>query len=125
MTQKTSLQLTAIYLAVKDMDRAVRFYEKILGKKVDVKDKRMSQFNLDNIVFLLYDPAQDKGEVTYGENAVVCFQVEDLQAMYKLIKKENCPTTEIKTIDNYAYFQAKDPEGNIVEFYKVISNFSH
>lgn len=116
MTNKLP-QLTAIYLAIKDMERAVKFYEKILGKKVDVKDKRMSQFNLGSIAFLLYDPAQDNGKVTYGENAVVCFQVEDLQAMYKLVKKEGCLTTAIKTIGNYTYFQAKDSEGNIVEFY--------
>jgi len=40
-----------MYVAVKDMDRAVKFYEDIFNVKVSSKDERMSSFGFDNISF--------------------------------------------------------------------------
>jgi predicted enzyme related to lactoylglutathione lyase len=113
-------QIKAIYISVKDMDRACSFYEEIFGVKVSSKDKRMSLFNFDNISLLLYNPEADGETVSLGNNIVPNIEVEDIEKMLNIIKSKGCrivmPLTRIGNLD---IFQAEDTEGNIIEFYKT------
>ena len=114
-------QIKAMYIAVHDMDRAVKFYEDIFGVKVSSKNERMSSFNFDNIIFLLYDPKIDGETISYGNNAVPNIEVEDVNKMLELIKSKNCEIIlPPEKIGKYYFFQAKDTEGNIIEFYQIL-----
>ena len=113
-------QIKAIYFAVKDMNRAIRFYESIFGRKVSSKDKRMSSFNFKNIIFLLFNPKIDKEKITYGNNIVQNIEVQDINQMLKLIKSKKCRIVlPIQKVGKYILFQAKDTEGNVIEFYQM------
>lgn len=79
-------KIKAIYLAVKDMNRAVKFYEEIFNVKVSSFDKRMSSFEFDNITLLLFDPSVDNEKVIIGNNAVPNIEVEDINKMLELEK---------------------------------------
>jgi len=119
MTMKP--QIKAIYVAVRDMDRAVKFYEDIFDVKVSSKDKRMSSFDFDNITFLLFNPKLDNETISNGNNIVPCIEVEDINKILELIKSKNCKIImPLKKIENFQLFQAKDTEGNIIEFYQVV-----
>jgi predicted enzyme related to lactoylglutathione lyase len=112
-------QIKAIYVAVKNMDRAVKFYEDIFGVKVSSKDERMSSFDLNNISFLLFNPVIDGETVSIGNNVVPCIEVEDINKMLELVKSKGCEITmPLKRIGKYLIFQAKDTERNIIEFYQ-------
>ena len=115
-------QIKAIYVAVKDMDRAVKFYEDIFDVKVSSKDERMSSFDFDNISFLLFNPAIDAEEVANGNNVVPNIEVEDINKMLDLVKSKNCEIVmPLEKIETYQIFQIKDTEGNIIEFYQTES----
>ena len=117
MTMKP--QIKAMYVAVKDMDRAVKFYEDIFDVKVSSKDERMSSFDLGNISFLLFNPAVDGEEVSSGNNVVPNIQVEDVNKMLELVKSKNCEIVmPLEKIEKYQIFQVKDTEGNVIEFYQ-------
>jgi predicted enzyme related to lactoylglutathione lyase len=113
-------QIKAIYVAVKDMDRAVKFYEDIFGVKVSSKDERMSSFNFENITSLLYNPKIDNETISIGNNVVPNIEVEDINKMLELIKSLNCEIVlPLEKIGKYNLFQAKDTEGNVIEFYQT------
>ena len=112
-------QIKAIYVSVKDMDRAVKFYEEIFDVKVSFQRERMSSFNFDNISFLLFNPNIDGETVSSGNNIVPNIEVEDVNKMLKLVKdKEYKIVMPLEKIDKYLIFQIKDTEGNVIEFYQ-------
>ncbi len=114
-------QIKAIYVAVKNMDRAVKFYEDIFDIKVSSKNERMSSFNFDNIIFLLFNPKIDNERISSGNNIVPNIQVEDVNKMLELIKSKNCEIVmPLEKIKKYHIFQAKDTEDNIIEFYEIL-----
>jgi len=118
MTMKP--QIKAIYVAVKDMDRAVKFYEDIFDVKVSSKDERMSSFDFDNITFLLFNPKIDGEKVTSGNNVVPNIEVEDINKMLNFVKSKECEIVmPLEKIEKYLIFQIKDTEGNIIEFYQL------
>ena len=53
MYERMKARIGAIYIAAKDMDRAVNFYEKIFNRKATYKNERMSVFEFDNITLLI------------------------------------------------------------------------
>ncbi len=113
-------QIKAIYMSVKDMQRAVKFYEEIFDVKVSSSDERMSSFDFENISFLLFDPSVDGEETTIGNNVVPNIEVEDVNKMLDLIKQKSCEIVmPLEEIDKYLIFQTKDTEGNIIEFYQI------
>lgn len=112
-------KLNSIYLAVKNMKRAVAFYEKLLDQKVSSFDNRMSIFNLGEISFLLYNPQHDKEKISYGNNCIVNFEVDDIEKAIKFTQQQHCDEVmKLEKINGYYIFQVKDPEGNMIEFYQ-------
>ena len=113
-------QIKALYVAVKDMNRAVKFYEEIFEVKVTSKDERMSSFDFDNISFLLFNPAIDGEKVSSGNNIVPNIEVGNINKMLELVKNKRCKTVmPLEKIGKYIIFQIKDTEGNVIEFYQV------
>ena len=73
-------RIKAIYISVKNMDRAVKFYEDLFETKVSSLDKRMSSFDFDNISFLLFDSSIDGEKVSIGN--IVVPDIEKLCRRY-------------------------------------------
>ncbi len=133
----------AIYLVVKDFDKSVSFYEKVLDMKVsDVNGKRFAIFNFPGLKLCLmngyYDRENPDQVVTKGEycevydnlsgiadnintrKVFINLGVEDLKAEYSRIKELEIATkmTDIRFINvfsPYWYFTFMDPDGNPIE----------
>lgn len=132
-----------IYLIVKDFDKALDFYRKLLQK--DVTDQNMTRFAVFNIDGLclavmngLFD-TENPEKVTkrgryYGEyddmlnivkkensgKIVINLNTDDLRKEHQRISELGIGTdlTEIRYINvriPYYYFSVKDPDGNIIE----------
>jgi len=113
-------RIKAIYTTVKDMDRAVKFYEDIFDVKVSSKNKKMSSFDFDNISFLLFNPAVDGEKVSIGNNIIPNIEVEDINKMLGLVKSKGCKIImPLEKTETYFIFQIEDTEGNIIEFYQA------
>lgn len=114
-------KIGSIYLSVKDMNRAIDFYENILGTKISFKADRMSGFNFNDYSLLLYNPEIDGGKVEFGNNTIVNFVVDDIKEAEDFVKSKCCEIVmKIEKVEDFMIFQCKDLEGNIIEFFQEL-----
>ncbi|MFW2491944.1 VOC family protein [Clostridium chromiireducens] len=137
------MHLGSIYLIVKDFNKSIEFYEKLLEMKVtSVNMERFAQFEFEghNISIMngYFDNQNPELTIHKGEYVekfdnlvaiadskntnkfVLNFWVEDLEKERERIIKLNISSlvTKIKYINNvmpYYYFQVEDPDGNAIE----------
>ncbi|WP_425445896.1 VOC family protein [Dethiothermospora halolimnae] len=137
------LKLGSTYLFVKDMNKSIYFYEKLLQMKVTSKNfNRWAQFNFDgNCIALMNQQYDDKrmgsGEnlqgvyseeylerykdfkITYGNNFVLNFYINNLNAEYERLKKLDIgkvsPVMYLNVASPYYFFTIEDPDGNTIE----------
>lgn len=133
----------SIYLIVKDFDKSISFYEKVLDMKVSATNgKRFAIFNNTGLNLCLmngyYDDENSSQVMTKGEywdiydnqskiadsvnnhKVFINLGVDDLKAEYKRIKElgiaeQLTPIRFIHVFSPYWYFTFMDPDGNPIE----------
>ena len=115
------------YLKVRDMDRAVNFYEAFLG--VEAEYRYRDRWVSINERLGLYNPSYDiqhgvplteyDRELSIGNNVVVVFSSDDVDGDHERVRSLGATgiteIVEVNLMAPYRFFQFKDPEGNIVE----------
>lgn len=137
------MHLGSIYLIVRDFNKSVRFYEKLLQMSVSSQNmQRFAQFEFNgkNISIMngYFDAMNPNLTVRKGEyveefdNLVAIVEAENTHKFVLNLWTENLEQeryrikqldisgqlTSIKYINNvspYYYFQLKDPDGNVIE----------
>lgn len=133
----------SIYLVVKDFDKSVSFYEKILDMPVSATNgKRFAMFHNEGLNLCLmngyYDDENGNQIITKGDywdiydnhskiadgmnthKVFINLGVENLQAEYERIKGlgiavQLTPIRYIHVFSPYWYFTFMDPDGNPIE----------
>lgn len=112
------MTLNSLYVCVKDMERAIDFYEKFFEQSVNKRHEVLSIFNFKGFRFCLFNNSKVNEEVTWGDNCLPSFEVNDMD---KLIKKIDELGAEIvfplTKIDRNLVLEFKDSEGNDIEVY--------
>ena len=114
------LTLNSLYICVKDMNRAINFYEQFFEQKVNTNDDIFSVFNINEFRFCLFNNSKMNETVTWGDNCLPSFQVNDMRKLTEKLKTLNAeivfPLTKIK--GNWV-LEFKDSEGNDIEVYCI------
>lgn len=107
-------KISSLYICVKDMERAIRFYEEFFGCPAAEVDAVYSVFDIDGFRFGLFAYQAMSEEHTFGSNCLPSVSFDDLQTLEaKLEGKEICfPLTRIK--GNWVA-EFVDSEGNHIE----------
>lgn len=116
-------KLVMTYVCVKNMKRAVKFYEKLLNKKIVNRFKdRWADFDTGKGFSLgLYNPAFDKGKYSIGSNVILNFQTKDIKKELERIRKfapeltKNTKIYYVNFMQPYYFISIKDTEGNRIE----------
>jgi len=137
------LHLGSTYLIVKDMQKSIEFYEKLLDMNVSAQNyNRWAQFNFEGKCIALYNKEYDKKliesnkdlelhynevylayfqerEIKYGNNMVLNFWIENLNTEYERIKQLQIGTLSdimyLNIASPYYFFVLEDPDGNTIE----------
>lgn len=137
------LHLGSIYLITKNMEKSIEFYEKLLQMKPSARNSdRWVQFNFEGKCIALYNNQFDKRmiedgnnleqhydnkylryykqrKISYGNNIVLNFWIEDLKNEYERVKRLDIGNvSEIMYLNissQYYFFIVEDPDGNTIE----------
>lgn len=115
------LHLGSIYLIVRDFERAIAFYEKLLSMPVSTRNcgNRFAEFFFDNKCLALMNEKNLEGHhYTEGDyKFVLNFWVEDLEKEYRRIEQLKIgEMTEIRKVhEGYYYFHLWDEDRNVIE----------
>ena len=110
-------KFSSAYYVVKDMDKAVGFYQDILGLNIKFRDgDRWTQFDVNGVAVALADPSE--GTVPPGGGGTVVLEVEDLGEMRDTLTQNGVTVNDIVDMGGHGqYFTAVDPAGNIVQIF--------
>lgn len=119
------ININSLYICVKNMDRAVGFYEKFFQQAVYKKDEIFSIFDINGFRFCLFDNSKVHEKVVWGDNCLPSFEVNDINVLVKKLNELGAyivfPLTKIN--NNYV-LEFKDTEGNDIEVYsKITANY--
>ena len=76
-----NFNLNSLYICVKDMDRAIDFYEKLLEQSVNNRDEVFSIFNIDGFKFCLFNNTKVREKVNWGDSCLPSFEVNDMKKL--------------------------------------------
>lgn len=114
------MNLSSMYICVRDMDRAIDFYEDLLDQTVTEKDDVYSVFDINGFRLGLFAFEKKGEEHVFGSNCLPSLSVDSLSVLEKKINgREVCfPLTRIK--DNWVV-EIVDSEGNHIEMTAPVS----
>jgi len=114
MLRKMNCKIASLYICVKDMSRAVRFYEDLFEQSVTERDDTYSVFDVNGFRFGLFAYKTMNEEHIFGSNCLPSIGFENIDVLKaKLEGKEICfPLTKIR--GNWVA-EFVDSEGNHVE----------
>lgn len=106
--------IKSLYLCVKDMERAIQFYENFFEKEVTVRDEIYSVFDIDGFRLGLFANEKKNEMHSFGSNCLPSIDVENLDVLKrKIADLEICfPLTQINS--NWVT-EFVDSEGNHIE----------
>lgn len=110
-------KFSSAYYVVKDMDKAVGFYQDILGLNIKFRDgDRWTQFDVNGVAVALADPSE--GSVPPGGGGTVVLEVDDLAETRDKLTQNGITVNDIVDMGGHGqYFTAVDPAGNIVQIF--------
>lgn len=117
------LHLGSVYLIVRDFERSVGFYEKLLCQQVDNRCRsgnKFVEFYVDNKCIALMNQSNLHGHAIDPASPykfVLNFWVEDLRREHERVKALAIgAVTEIRQAHpTYHYFHLTDPDNNVIE----------
>ena len=111
-----NFNIKSLYVCVKDMERAIEFYEKLLGQKVTKRDEVYSVFDINGFRYGLFANERVNETKVWGNNCLPSLEVNDIEMIEKLLHDLNCPIVfPLTVIGNNKVLEFKDSEGNDIE----------
>ncbi len=109
-------RVQSVYYTVKDMDRAVAFYEGALGMKLKFRDgDKWAQFDGGNVSVAL-SSAEESASAEGG--AVVALEVDDMAAYEAKLRAAGAAVLKRRDMGAHGIVVAfRDSEGNIAQVF--------
>jgi catechol 2,3-dioxygenase-like lactoylglutathione lyase family enzyme len=117
--------LDHVYYWTADLDRAVKFYQDVLGLRLAFREgSKWAEFEAGPIRLALHGAVEGRAIEEGGATAV--FRVDDLDASRARLETEGVEFEEhIGEVEGYARFASfRDPDGNIVQIIEYVGRGS-
>jgi predicted enzyme related to lactoylglutathione lyase len=118
-----SFCIKSMYICVKDMNRAINFYEKLLNQKVSERNEIYSVFDINGFRYGLFAYQLTNENKTWGNNCLPSIEVNDIERFIERIHELNCSIVfPTKRIGKNMVLEFTDSEGNTIEATSPIKN---
>lgn len=109
-------QLKSLYICVKDMQRAINFYENLLGQKVTEKSEIYSVFDICGFRYGLFANEKMNETKKWGNNCLPSLSVNKIDLILKKLEDLNCTIVfPLTIIGKNKVLEFIDSEGNTIE----------
>jgi predicted enzyme related to lactoylglutathione lyase len=105
-----TFRFDCVFYFVSDRDRAVSFYETVLGLQLSSRDD-VARFHIDGVLFELV-PTDDSALLTGRGNARLTLDVNDIEATVSDLKAKGVRTSGIRAVSKGRVGSLFDPDGN-------------
>ncbi|SDM59641.1 VOC family protein [Acetanaerobacterium elongatum] len=113
---KPFFELKSLYICVKDMERAIRFYEYLLGQRVTEKSDIYSVFNIGGFRYGLFAHEKMNEPKSWGNNCLPSLTVSSLDTALERLQALHAPIVfPLTAIGTNLVLEFADSEGNIIE----------
>ena len=99
-----------VFYYVSDLDRAVSFYETVLGFQLASSDD-VARFRVDGVLFELV-PTNDPALLTGSGNARLTLEVDDIESTLQDLDAKGVRTSDVRTVSNGRVGSLYDPDDN-------------
>lgn len=106
--------INSLYLCVKDMKRAIEFYEEFFEQKVTKRDKIYSVFDINGFRLGLFAYQKMNEQHTFGSNCLPSVSVDSCDILKHKLKKLKV-IFPLKQIGSNWVSEFEDSEGNHIE----------
>jgi predicted enzyme related to lactoylglutathione lyase len=111
-----TFRIKSLYVCVNDMQRAIEFYEKLLGQKVTERDEIYSVFDINGFRYGLFANQKANETKVWGNNCLPSLEVNDINFIQKTLEELNCPIVfPLTIIGKNKVLEFTDSEGNDIE----------
>jgi len=109
-------RVQSVYYTVKDMNRAVAFYENAMGMKLKFRDgDKWAQFDAGNVSVALSSPEESASK---EGGAVVAFEVDDMAAHEAKLVASGGVVLQRRDMGSHGQVVAfRDCDGNVVQLF--------
>lgn len=109
-------RMNSLYICVKDMKRAINFYESLLKKTVTEYDEIYSVFDIKGFRFGLFANEKVNESHIYGDSCLPSFEVDNIKLAEERLSALKCPIVfPLTKIKNNWVLEFADSEGNHIE----------
>lgn len=111
-----TFELKSLYVCVKDMERAIRFYEYLLGQRVTEKSDIYSVIDIGGFRYGLFAHEKMNEPKSWGNNCLPSLSVSRLDTVLEKLQTLHAPIVfPLTTIGTNQVLEFADSEGNIIE----------
>jgi len=112
-----SAKIQNVYQVTQNFDRALGFYQDVLGLKLKFRDgEKWGQLDANGSKFALSSP-EEAGPAAKS-NTVVVFEVDDLDAARQALEAAKAPILGIRDMGSHgSVLTSSDPDGNIIQIF--------
>lgn len=116
MSINLTFELKSLYICVKDMERAIKFYENLLGLPVTERNDIYSVFDINGFRYGLFANDKMNEPKVWGNNCLPSLEVNDIDSLLKRLQELNCKIVfPLTIIGNNKVLEFTDSEGNVIE----------
>ncbi|BDB01457.1 VOC family protein [Clostridium botulinum] len=109
-------KLKSLYVCVKDMKRAIEFYENLLRQKVTEKNDIYNVFDINGFRYGLFANEKMNEAKKWGNNCLPSLEVSNMDLILKKLEELHCKLVfPLTIIDENQVLEFKDSEGNYIE----------
>ncbi|WP_304944489.1 VOC family protein [Vallitalea guaymasensis] len=111
-----TFELKSLYVCVKDMERAINFYESLLGQKVTERSDIYSVFDINGFRYGLFANEKMNEDKRWGNNCLPSLEVNDIDLILERLKELDCDIVfPLTVIGENKVLEFTDSEGNDIE----------